>query len=386
MRFISIFLHSMGHHKKIWMISVMPMISILFMGVCVFFPEFSHKTLMISFSVMFLLLFVVFQISLSRTFHAQFQSLTEAFIQLQSGNYEFRLLLQGEDECSQLAKRYNECVRQVQQQVVQINDSMLETRHSAQQLTRMSSEVSEHVIKQKESTELIASAIEQMSVSIVDVAKQCREAEHVCQTTQHLTGESKQTVTGFIQELQMLLNDVMTVSSLILNLEAHSKQITQISEVIKEISDQTNLLALNAAIEAARAGEHGRGFAVVADEVRSLAQRVGNSAEEITGTIETVRGDIKQAVNSMEETKTKAEFGVGKASTVETALDEIQQQTMLSFDRISTIVASAEQQSQVSKNIGQNIESIAHSVDTNSKVAVESANIAVHLADLTTSY
>ncbi len=76
MRFISIFLHSMGHHKKIWMISVMPMISILFMGVCVFFPEFSHKTLMISFSVMFLLLFVVFQISLSRTFHAQFQSLT----------------------------------------------------------------------------------------------------------------------------------------------------------------------------------------------------------------------------------------------------------------------------------------------------------------------
>ncbi len=341
-----------------------------------------HK-LAIGATLFFCVLFMLLQGIAMDLQSKQIQSLNDAFNHLQNENYDFRMLLEGEDAYAQLAKKYNESTGKVKFRINQINDSIVETRHSAEQLTLSSKEVATHIQQQKLNTEMIAAAIEQMSASIVDVAKQCKEAEIVSQSTQDLTESSQQKVFEFIQELELLLEDVLAVSNLILSLEAHSQQITKISEVIKEISDQTNLLALNAAIEAARAGEHGRGFAVVADEVRSLAQRVGHSAEEITGTIETVRGDIKQAVHSMERTSRKTEQGVEKASMVKQALQEIQQQTQLTFDRITAIVTGAEQQGQVSHEIGRNIESIASSVEENSRAANETANIATYLAEIT---
>jgi len=335
------------------------------------------------FTGLFTLIFLVTLISIASLLNRMFIQLADTNKALAAGDYTARLLLSGNDEAAQMAQQFNDAVRIVQRNHMQLIDANFETHHSAEQLKVSANRVAEQLEMQREKTEMIAAAIEEMSASIVDVSKQCREAEGVSQLTQQLSSESKATVSGFINDLHLLLGDVVSVSTLMLNLEEHSKQISHISEVIKEISDQTNLLALNAAIEAARAGEHGRGFAVVADEVRSLAQRVGNSAKEITGTTETVRQNIHQAVTAMNETQRKTEQGVNNATTVEGALSEIQAQTYQSFDRISMIASSAEQQGQVSMDIGRNIESIAASVDTNTKAALESAKIASHLAKLT---
>jgi len=377
------FLEGISYTKKFLLISSsgLSAISLLIFHLLQTVTEISPTLAL--FTGLFTLIFLVSLISIASLLNRMFIQLADTNKALAAGDYTARLLLSGNDEAAQMAQQFNDAVRIVQRNHMQLIDANFETHHSAEQLKVSANRVAEQLEMQREKTEMIAAAIEEMSASIVDVSKQCREAEEVSQLTQQLSSESKATVSGFINDLHLLLRDVVSVSTLMLNLEEHSKQISHISEVIKEISDQTNLLALNAAIEAARAGEHGRGFAVVADEVRSLAQRVGNSAKEITGTTETVRQNIHQAVTAMNETQRKTEQGVNNATTVEGALSEIQAQTYQSFDRISMIASSAEQQGQVSMDIGRNIESIAASVDTNTKAALESAKIASHLAKLT---
>jgi len=377
------FLEGISYTKKFLLIgsSGLSAISLLIFHLLQTVTEISPTLAL--FTGLFTLIFLVSLISIASLLNRMFIQLADTNKALAAGDYTARLLLSGNDEAAQMAQQFNDAVRIVQRNHMQLIDANFETHHSAEQLKVSANRVAEQLEMQREKTEMIAAAIEEMSASIVDVSKQCREAEGVSQLTQQLSSESKATVSGFINDLHLLLGDVVSVSTLMLNLEEHSKQISHISEVIKEISDQTNLLALNAAIEAARAGEHGRGFAVVADEVRSLAQRVGNSAKEITGTTETVRQNIHQAVTAMNETQRKTEQGVNNATTVEGALSEIQAQTYQSFDRISMIASSAEQQGQVSMDIGRNIESIAASVDTNTKAALESAKIASHLAKLT---
>lgn len=309
--------------------------------------------------------------------------LNSAFESLSSGDFSVRLLQNGTDEAGALARAFNDTVRSLQRRFMRIGDSIAETEHSAQQLKESASGVAERLDTQSENTEMIAAAIEQMSASIAEVANQCRNVEENCRSTQALTQSSKTSIAQLTGALCLLSDDVLSVTDLMRNLEEHSKQITQISEVIKTISDQTNLLALNAAIEAARAGEYGRGFAVVADEVRSLAAGVGRSAEEITGTIESIREKIRQAATSVEQTQSKTREGVKNASILGEALNEIHGYMVTTFDNVSMIATGIEQQSQVSTDIGRRIETISSGVESNARSAQESADIANHLAELT---
>ncbi len=309
--------------------------------------------------------------------------LNSAFESLSGGDFSVRLLQNGTDEAGALARAFNDTVRSLQRRFMRIGDSIAETGHSAQQLKESASSVAERLDTQSENTEMIAAAIEQMSASIAEVANQCRNVEENCRSTQALTQSSKTSIAQLTGALRLLSDDVLSVTDLMRNLEEHSKQITQISEVIKTISDQTNLLALNAAIEAARAGEYGRGFAVVADEVRSLAAGVGRSAEEITGTIESIREKIRQAATSVEQTQSKTREGVKNASILGEALNEIHGYMVTTFDNVSMIATGIEQQSQVSTDIGRRIETISSGVESNARSAQESADIANHLAELT---
>ncbi len=329
------------------------------------------------------LLFLSIAVSTRKLMSTLINDLTAAHTALGRGNHAVRLLVNGNDEAASVVRAFNDAARAIQHNVTRSNDSMYETGYSAQQLHERTAAVAGLLEQQRKNTEMIAAAIEQTSASIIDVAEQCRNAESNCRSTQGLTKQGSESISTLITDMHLLLSDVMAVARLMINLEEHSRSITQISEVIKDIAEQTNLLALNAAIESARAGEYGRGFSVVADEVRSLALRVGNSAAEITGTIETVREKIHQAVTSIEQTQVKTQQGVDNAAALNHMLQEISENIKITHDSVATIVACTEQQGKASLEIGKNIEQIKNSVDINTRAAGDSANIATHLAGLT---
>ncbi|MGR9044267.1 MAG: methyl-accepting chemotaxis protein [Gammaproteobacteria bacterium] len=377
------YLEIISYRSKFALIMLSALLPIGFLIYLIFNASLTLSPFQLAGLALAIMIFVLTVVNVAILVDRLFMQLTKAHNALTGGDHSVRLLLRGSDEASRLYTAFNNSVRELNQRFTQVNDSIFETEHSSQQLKLSASSVAEQLNTERESTDMIAAAIEEMSASITDVAKQCRNVEENCQSTQRLTNESRTAIARLINALQVLLNDVLDVAELMRNLEEHSKQITNISKIIKEISDQTNLLALNAAIEAARAGEHGRGFAVVADEVRALASRVGRSAEEITGTIENISIKIQQAVSSIDHTQIKTKQGVDDATTLDDALNDIHTYMLTTFDNISMIATSAEQQSQVSIDIGQNIESISSSVESNSRAAFESANIANYLAELT---
>jgi len=369
--------------SKFWLLSVLALLAIL---TPVFFLIRSGESLT-PFQIIYILapaiLFFYILASILFSLADRIKSLTNIQKQLAQGNLLIRTELSGKDEVSVLAEHINISIREISRLLHTHNESMTETHHASDQLKNSSDAVARELKQQRANTEIIATAIEEMTGSIKSVAQQCREAEDTSLMTQQLSTAGEEKLNSFISELKELFVYIENVTKNMLDLEDHSKEITDISEVIKSIAEQTNLLALNAAIEAARAGEQGRGFAVVADEVRSLAHRVGQSAEKITGTTKTVRENIRSSVVDMEKTQSKAEKGIQNVMTVESELIEIKQSATQTLDNISLIVSSAEQQGVVSNDIGASVESITASIESNSQTASESASIAQHLNQIT---
>jgi len=369
--------------SKFWLLSVLALLAIL---TPVFFLIRSGESLT-PFQIIYILapaiLFFYILASILFSLADRIKSLTNIQKQLAQGNLLIRTELSGKDEVSVLAEHINISIRELSRLLHTHNESMTETHHASDQLKNSSDAVARELKQQRANTEIIATAIEEMTGSIKSVAQQCREAEDTSLMTQQLSTAGEEKLNSFISELKELFVYIENVTKNMLDLEDHSKEITDISEVIKSIAEQTNLLALNAAIEAARAGEQGRGFAVVADEVRSLAHRVGQSAEKITGTTKTVRENIRSSVVDMEKTQSKAEKGIQNVMTVESELIEIKQSATQTLDNISLIVSSAEQQGVVSNDIGASVESITASIESNSQTASESASIAQHLNQIT---
>jgi len=364
---------------KFFLISVLAVITILLPISFLSESSASLSNFQIIGIVVCTLLFLLVLASTLFSLAERIDSLNDIQKRLAQGDLMARSLPSGNDELTLLARQINISIRELSRLLNSNNDSMTETHHASYQLKNSSDSVAKELEQQRANTEMIAAAIEEMTVSITDVARQCREAEKTSLMTQQLTATGDEKLKSFIGDLKQLFIYIENVTKNMLDLEAHSKEITDISEDIKSISEQTNLLALNAAIEAARAGEQGRGFAVVADEVRSLAYRVGESAEKITGTTKTVREKIRSSVVDMEKTQGQAEQGIKNVISVESELAEIEQSATNTLDSIGVIVSSAEEQGLVSIDIGKSVESIAGSVESNSHIATESASIAQHL-------
>ncbi|SFN87229.1 methyl-accepting chemotaxis sensory transducer with Cache sensor [Formivibrio citricus] len=264
--------------------------------------------------------------------------------------------------------------------VARFNQASTTLATSSEQMTQEMEQISRGSQQTSEATASTAAAVEQMTVSISHISSSARETESNSRHAAELATHGEQLAKDAAEEIRRISSDISAASDLIRGLVDRSREIDGMSAVIKEIADQTNLLALNAAIEAARAGEQGRGFAVVADEVRKLAERTGGATQDITRTIRAVQSDTDVAAARMEGVRDQVTLGVELAEKAAQALRDINDGARATLEKTREVANAAQEQSQVSNSIAGNVERIAQMVEE-SDAAVQAAHDQVRQLD-----
>ncbi len=262
------------------------------------------------------------------------------------------------DELGELGKWFNTFVKKVHDIIAEVAQATREVASAATEIASSSEEMATGMKEQAGQVTQISSAVEEMSQSVVEVARKSAEASSSAGAAGQTAQSGGKVVEETIAGMQAISQAVSDGAASVTELGKRSEQIGQIVETINDIADQTNLLALNAAIEAARAGEHGRGFAVVADEVRKLADRTTKATEEIAHSIRAIQGETTQAVNKMNSGTEQVKLGVEKATAAGASLQSIVTAAQGVADMIRSIAAAAEEQSAASEQISKNIESV----------------------------
>jgi aerotaxis receptor len=235
---------------------------------------------------------------------------------------------------------------------------------------------------QSEAASGMAAAMEELSVSIDQVSEHANDAHRVSKTSSEQAVEGGRIIHSAATEMEHIATAVNNVGEKIRGLEKYSSEISGIVNVIREIAEQTNLLALNAAIEAARAGEQGRGFAVVADEVRKLAERTAVSTKEISTMIAKIQGGTKEAVDEMEIGVKRVSDGVGLARQAGNSVSSISDAAQQAAHAVDDITHAIKEQSLAARDIAQRIEKIAQGTEENSVASSKTATSARQMAEL----
>ncbi|BCG65338.1 MAG: methyl-accepting chemotaxis protein [Methyloprofundus sp.] len=280
-----------------------------------------------------------------------------------AGDLTTRADASGSDEIANVCQQYNELIGATQ---AMVNDMTLASENlltEAHDLHAVAGASSENINQQKLETELVASAMGQMSSAIHEVASSIANTTTAIKHADTEAQHGSQIVTETITSINALSTEVSNAISVIQQLEHESNQIGTVLDVIGGIAEQTNLLALNAAIEAARAGEQGRGFAVVADEVRTLAGRTQQSTSEIQSMIEKLQAGVKNAVTVMNKSGTYTKDSVERATSAGDVLNEITSTVTTINDMSALIVNAAEEQSKVSDEVSINIGRISQGAE-----------------------
>ena len=256
---------------------------------------------------------------------------------------------------------------------------------SAKQLLHASEEVADRARQQSDAASSMAAAVEEMAVSIDQVKENAEEAHGISQEAGILSQDGAKVIHGAATEMRKISEAVQSSSEIIEDLGSQSDQITSIVNTIKEIADQTNLLALNAAIEAARAGEQGRGFAVVADEVRKLAERTSMSTTEIAGMVSKIQNGTRSAVSSMQSGVSQVSNGVELANQAGDSINRIRDGAERVTEVVNSISDAIREQSSAGNQIAQKLETIAQMSEESAVAVSHTADAARHLQTLSAS-
>ncbi|SFC19859.1 Cache domain-containing protein [Marinospirillum celere] len=293
-----------------------------------------------------------------------------------------RLDVRSKDEIGDTAKAFNRLMKNLQELISDVSSAASELSSASSQLNSSTRSTDEALRNQQSEVEQVATAMNEMNATVHEVARNAGQASQAAETSNAASLEGKRVVDRTLEDIHQLAEDVEVSAKVIHQLETDADSIGKILDVIGEIADQTNLLALNAAIEAARAGEHGRGFAVVADEVRVLAQRTQESTEEIRRMIENFQSSSRQAVEAMQLNRNKADETVEQARQTGDALEKINQAVATINDMNAQIASAAEEQSAVAEEINHNIHSISDLSAITGEHSAQAADASERLAEL----
>ncbi|MFQ5735929.1 MAG: methyl-accepting chemotaxis protein [Thermodesulfobacteriota bacterium] len=276
------------------------------------------------------------------------------------GDLTKRLNIESRDEIGLLAAGFNSFVENLRKIIARVAGFSTQVASAAEELSAACEEMKENAIKDQLSlTSQVAASSEQMSASITEAAKNCSVAAEAARDATHVASKGSEVITRTIEGMNGIASRVRETAQQVTSLNARSEDIGRIIEVIDDIADQTNLLALNAAIEAARAGEHGRGFAVVADEVRRLSERTVKATKEIGMTIGNIQQETQSAVISMEACDSEVESQVKLAGEAKNSLGEIVTKVQSVNEMIYRIASAVEEQSTASDQISGDMEKVA---------------------------
>jgi methyl-accepting chemotaxis protein len=344
----------------------------------------SRKVLVTQAGAIFISLFATIAISylINRIIMAPIRSTVEVIESMAQGDLTRRIDVSSNDEIGNMARNMNDFIDTLQGAIRSFGTNAVELAEASTELNNTSARIATGAEQVAAQSATVATASEEMSATSSDIAQNCQMAAEGAQRASLSAQNGAEVVEKTVAVMGQIASKVQETARTVESLGARSDQIGNIIGTIEDIADQTNLLALNAAIEAARAGEQGRGFAVVADEVRALAERTTRATREIGEMIKAIQNETKGAVAAMEQGVHQVEAGTEEAARSGAALRDILEQVNDVAMQVNQIATAAEEQTATTSEISSNMHQITDVVQETSRGAQESSSAAHRLSGL----